>query len=68
MSKIVELQKNIKFNGGGHLNHEFFWDSLCAPKDSARSDKDSQLRKYLAKTWGTTENFIERFNMHTLAI
>ena len=41
VSKMIELQKNIKFNGGGHLNHEFFWDSLCAPKDSARSGKDS---------------------------
>ena len=26
--KLVELAQAIKFNGGGHYNHEFFWDSL----------------------------------------
>lgn len=25
----INLSQSIKFNGGGHLNHEFFWDSLC---------------------------------------
>ena len=36
--KIISLQKNIKFNGGGHLNHEFFWDSLCPVANSHRPD------------------------------
>ena len=25
---IVELTRDINFNGGGHYNHEFFWESL----------------------------------------
>ena len=31
--KFTELTQAIKFNGGGHLNHEFFWESLCPPGD-----------------------------------
>ena len=58
----------MKFNGGGHLNHEFFWDSLCAPKDSARPDAGSTLAKYIEHTWGDVDTFIQRFNMHTTAI
>ena len=35
---VIDLSKNLKFNGGGHYNHEFFWDSLCAPADSHRPE------------------------------
>ena len=31
----IALEKEVRFNGGGHINHEFFWDSLCPMKDSS---------------------------------
>lgn len=40
IQRSIELSKAVKFNGGGHFNHEFFWDSLCAPGDSHRPDLD----------------------------
>ena len=30
----VNLSNLIHFNAGGHLNHEFFWESLCPHADS----------------------------------
>ena len=58
LQKQIEIQKAMKFNGGGHLNHEFFWESLCAPKDSARPEAGSTLARYIEHTWGDVDTFI----------
>ncbi len=68
IAKTIEISKALKFNGGGHFNHEFFWDSLCAPKDSHRPDHDTQLMRYILKTWDSFEQFEERFEKRTTAI
>ena len=68
MKKSIQLAKAIKFNGGGHYNHEFFWDSLCAPADSHRPEICDQLHRYILKTWDSWEQFEERFAMRTAAI
>lgn len=34
---IVGLQSQIKFNGGGDLNHSIFWKNLCPP-DKAKGE------------------------------
>lgn len=32
LATTTTLQQQIKFNGGGHLNHSIFWKNLCPPK------------------------------------
>ena len=68
MASVIELSKAIKFNGGGHFNHEFFWDSLCPQEESQRPEVDDQLHRYVLKTWDSWEIFQERFEMRTAAV
>ena len=63
----VGLSQSIRFNGGGHINHEFFWDSLCPQADSALPDS-GVLFEAIIEGWGTLDEFLRVFNQRTAAI
>ena len=68
--KHVDLSQGIKFNGGGHLNHEFFWDNL-APIGSGGGElpkEGSDLHKAISAEWGSVDNFITHFSANTAAV
>ena len=62
--KYIDLADTISFNGGGHYNHEFFWDGLTPIKEGGGElpDKNSALYKLLKKSFGSFEDFISLFN------
>ena len=49
----------VRNNAGGHWNHSFFWESLCAPKDSGQPSK--ALMKAIVTQFGSFENFKSEF-------
>ena len=67
LQKSISLSNQIRFNGGGHLNHEFFWESLCAQADSSLPDS-GPLHEAIVEGWGTMDEFIRVFNQRTAAI
>jgi len=62
----IALQPQIKFNGGGHINHSIFWTNL-APKGSG-GEPDSLLAKAIDESFGSFDRFVETFNTKTVAI
>ena len=59
VAKYIKLADSIKFNGGGHLNHEFFWECLAPIKagGGALPDKGSELRTMIEEEWKSIEHF-----------
>jgi len=67
---MVELTNAIHFNGGGHLNHEFFWETLAPIKEGGGvlPDADSQLNQMMVDEWGSVQNFQQLFNQRTALV
>ena len=66
--KFTDLTQAIKFNGGGHLNHEFFWESLCPPDKFKDLEEDSELYKKIVEAFGSWDGFIGEFSTKTGAV
>lgn len=70
IKRYIELCHLVKFNGGGHLNHELFWETL-APTNAgggAIPDAGSDLRTMIENEWGTIEEFQNYFNTQSATL
>ena len=52
--KYTDLSRTIQFLGGGHANHEFFWDGLVPIKQygGVPPPPESELYRLLLKSFG----------------
>lgn len=73
---IVEILKNIdsipenarsavNFHGGGYNNHALFWNSM---KKSGGGEPDAELSDAINKTFGSFNDFKDKFSKDTVAI
>lgn len=67
LSTQIALEKAIKFNGGGHINHSIFWTNL-APKGIGGGNPVGPLSKAIDEKWGSFDHFVKKFNAKALAI
>lgn len=60
VTKIVDLQKAINFNGGGYVNHCLFWKNLAPTTQGGGQapPADSNLAKQINQDYGSLENLI----------
>lgn len=64
------MTQAIKFNGGGHLNHEFFWDNLSpvSERGGVLPTACSDLHNMLVHSFGSFDGFIAHFSANTAAV
>lgn len=61
---LVSLQSQIRFNGGGHLNHSIFWRNLCPVRD-AKGAPEGRLKEAIEGEFGSFEAFKTHFSTQT---
>ena len=65
---MISLQQAIRFNGGGYLNHAFFWETLAPKADGGGELAGGELFNQIKQQFGSLESFIEKFNAKTVAV
>ncbi len=68
LPKMIALEKQIKFNGGGHINHSIFWKNLAPVGKGGGEPPQGELAKLIKNSFGSLEEFIEKFSGMTVAI
>lgn len=65
LATMIALQPQIRFNGGGDINHTLFWENLAPQNKGGGEPPKGELAELLNKTFGSLEAFIEKFNALT---
>jgi Fe-Mn family superoxide dismutase len=68
LSQMVALQSVIQFNGGGHINHSFFWTCLASQKKGGGIPPKNELMQKLNKDYDSFDKFIEKFNQIAVSL
>jgi len=68
LEAMVALQKQIRFNGGGHINHSIFWTNLCPSHQGGGKLHTGPLLTAIEEKYGSLETFIEKFNAQAVGI
>lgn len=68
--KVVEVQRAINFNGGGHVNHSLFWKNLAPTSQGGGKapPSDSALAKQINQDFGSLNELIAETNKKAAGI
>lgn len=68
LPQMIALEKAIRFNGGGHINHSIFWTNLAPEGKGGGGAPNGKLLEDIKATFGSLEAFIEQFNNQATAL
>ena len=59
MDSVKELADDLRFKGGAHINHSFFWESLAPifQNGGVKPAVDSELMRAIEKGFGSFDSF-----------
>ncbi|ANH78182.1 superoxide dismutase [Candidatus Chlamydia sanziniae] len=57
---LIALEPNLRFNGGGHINHSLFWEMLAPVNAGGGELPRHELLKLIEKFCGTFDNFLKK--------
>ncbi len=65
-SLVAHWEREAAFHGSGHLLHTLFWDGMAPPKNERKLSE--KLSQYLAKSFGSYDDFKAHFVASTAAV
>lgn len=63
-----DVRSAIINNGGGYLNHNFWWETLAKPGDDKNLPEGTTAGVQIDEQWGDYNNFKTAFNDQALAL
>ena len=62
LSDVPEQWRSVlRNNGGGYINHIFYWNSMCSAEHLVNSEPTGKLASDIARTFGSYDEFKRRF-------
>ena len=68
LEEMIALEPQIRFNGGGHINHTLFWKNLTPLAKKKKELPTGQLEHAIKKRFGSFNAFQQQFTELTLTI
>lgn len=56
-----EIRTTVRNNGGGHLNHDFFWKIMASPSEGSGGEPSGDLALAINSSFGSFKEFQEKF-------
>jgi superoxide dismutase, Fe-Mn family len=68
ISAMIALEKAIRFNGGGHINHSIFWTNLAPVSKGGGIPPSGALAEAIKHSFGSLEELIKQMSAAGVAL